>query len=553
MSSTRYSSSGSRQHGLASDPVYVAAQGIQGTIATKKAGILTSARARSLVFFLQALSLPELAGRPNPGGLSRWVREFINEFPERIGRPAMHECGIKPGQSYNVEQVRRIRTELGSVAPRIEEEFPLAGDTVFDLDYEERPIKGGRSSYPAEAFVEKCRRIAESRLENYLITLCTDPGQLIIAPGEDKTSALVSREEILQQWPEAESSAVAGSVPYFRDIIGSLFEFQQRLQDRNAADFAKTSIAKQVFEALDAGLRLRRIVMVNGMEGIGKSEAARAWCAQHLGEARYVDLTGINNKTSFFRSISRALGLPSGESLNTAALQTRVEAMLQRSGLMLVIDEAHYLRPQSERSEAPPELVNWIDTALVNRGVPVGLVTTPQFVVSVQRVERKTGWNSGQFRRRIKRVAALPSRPTQEDLELIARRLLPKAAGSVIKLLVGYAGSQQCHHLDAITDAVKEAAEIARESGRDTVTFADVESAVTGVLSETALAKNEIFTQRKQPTRGKGARQAGVADVLNEPCKGVSTPFRDTISAGKPARTSAAVMPAIERGELAEV
>ena len=512
--STRHAANGSRQHGLASDPVYVAAQGIQGTIATKKAGILTSARARSLVYFLQTLSLPELAGQPNPGGLKRWVREFIKEFPERVGTPSMHQIGIEPGRVFSADQVRAIRDELRGHAS-LDEEFPVKGDTYFSFDLGdvgEHAVKGAKSGYPAQLLLNKCRSIAETALEQFLVSLCTDPQMSIAAPGEGTAGAVVNREEWEQTWGAGQAYRISvPSVPYFRDVLEALFEFERRFALRAGEGFAETSIAKQVFATLDAGLRLRRIVLVHGLEGIGKSEAARAWCARHLGEVRYVDLDGITSKKSFFSSLGRALGLPCSGGL----IQSRVEAMLQRSGLMMVIDEAHYLWPQSERSEATPELVNWIDTALINRGVPVGLVTTPQFVISMQRVERKTGWNSGQFQRRMKRVAQLPPRPSLEDLELVARKLLPKASNNTIKLLVGYAGSKQRHHLDALVDAVKEAEEIAGASGR-AVSFADVESAVTGVLSETDLAKKSFFLERPQPKRKRTSEPLAVADVVQE-------------------------------------
>ncbi len=544
--STRRSNTGSRQHGLASDPVYVAAQGIQGTIATKKASILTDARARSLVFFIQALSLPELAGRPNPGGLKSWADRILKSYPDRVGTPSMHRLGTNAGQTYSAEQVRTVRDELRDLMPGVDEEFPVAGDTLVDIrTMRSRPVEGARSEYPASVFVEKCRRLAEQHLEVFLVDLCTDPREIIFASGGDVSAATVGPAVVLQNWPEGQAdNARAASVPYFRDVVGALFDFQRQFETREVGEFAETTVAKSVFAALDAGLRLRRIVLVNGLEGIGKSEAARAWCAKHAGEVRFVDLDGITNKTSFFSSIARALGLPCSGGLSPSKIQSRIEAMLQRSGLMLVIDEAHYLWPQSERSEATPELVNWIDTALINRGVPVGLVTTPQFIVSMQRVERKTGWNSGQFQRRIKRVAQLPGRPTQEDLELVARRLLPKATSPILKLLVGFAGSQQCHHMDALSDAVKETVENARQAGRAVVTFADAEAAVTGVLSHTALAKKEIFSAKRQARRVE--KSGPVSEALQESRNTVSAPARDTNFEGKPSRT-------FDREALAEV
>ena len=172
----------------------------------------------------------------------------------------------------------------------------------------------------------------------------------------------------------------------------------------------------------------------------------------------------------------------------------------------------------------------------------------------MQRVEKKTGWNSGQFQRRIKRVAALPERPTLEDLEAVAKKLLPKASASVIKLLVGFAGSQQRHHLDALTDAVKEAAETARADGRDAVAFADVDCVLKGVLSQTALAKTKIFAHSQGPSkRGRATTTATVADVLKDSRNGVSAPLQREDLAEKSARTVTPVSTARTREELAPV
>ena len=51
-------------------------------------------------------------------------------------------------------------------------------------------------------------------------------------------------------------------------------------------------------------------------------------------------------------------------------MQNRVEDVLQRSGMMVVFDEAHFFFDLRPRMYARPELVDWIDTALCNNGVP---------------------------------------------------------------------------------------------------------------------------------------------------------------------------------------
>ncbi len=74
-------------------------------------------------------------------------------------------------------------------------------------------------------------------------------------------------------------------------------------------------------------------------------------------------------------------------------MRSRVEDMLQRTRLAVVIDEAHFALPQGKRISVAPQLIDWIDTALCNNSVPVALVTTPQFMQFLPHVERQTGWN----------------------------------------------------------------------------------------------------------------------------------------------------------------
>jgi hypothetical protein len=105
-------------------------------------------------------------------------------------------------------------------------------------------------------------------------------------------------------------------------------------------------------------------------------------------------------------------------------MQVKVEDFFRRTRLMLVIDEAHYLWPQHERSHSNPELVDWINTALVNQNVPVALICTDQFAKLKARVEKRTGWTSEQLEHRVKRFKKLPGTPTKEDLEAVAARLL---------------------------------------------------------------------------------------------------------------------------------
>ena len=133
--------------------------------------------------------------------------------------------------------------------------------------------------------------------------------------------------------------------------------------------FQLTAIGKKVWETLDYALASRGMVVLDGLEGRGKTEAVKAWCELHLGSARFVSLKGIANKTTAFREIAKALGIASSYTRTATEMQARIEDVLKRSKILIVIDEAHFLFNQSRRMYSRPELIDWIDTAICNQGI----------------------------------------------------------------------------------------------------------------------------------------------------------------------------------------
>jgi hypothetical protein len=193
----------------------------------------------------------------------------------------------------------------------------------------------------------------------FLIEICINPRVLIPSPaGRDETIES-DAEKAREEFAELRASKFPlARVPYFRDIIGALYEFQRRYQEQARAEFVLTEIGRKVWETLDFALEARRMVLVDGLEGRGKSEAAKAWGRLHLGEARFISLKGITGKTNLFRAISQALGVGSGRGYSALEMQNRIEDILQRSGLALVFDEAHYLFDPKPRMYSRPELVD---------------------------------------------------------------------------------------------------------------------------------------------------------------------------------------------------
>ena len=148
---------------------------------------------------------------------------------------------------------------------------------------------------------------------------------------------------------------------------------------------------------------------------------------------------------------------------------------------MLVLDEAHYLFPHHARSVSIPHRINWIMTALCNQNVPVALVTTPQFVRCQRAIERRTGWTSEQFRGRLKIFVSLPADLPQEELEAVARFHLPHASPATVKLLAGHAKATTTS-ISGIVNAIDSARYEAAQRGSDTVTFEDLEAAISRIV-----------------------------------------------------------------------
>ena len=288
-----------------------------------------------------------------------------------------------------------------------------------------------------------------------------------------------------------------------------------------------TSGGKVIESGLDRVLATGRMGVIEAPAGYGKSNSAQSWCAEHLGEARYASLSGITHRTGFFQVIGKALGLGMCQQASSK-LQAKIESLLATAKLMIVFDEAHYLWPQHRRSHSNPEFIDWVDTALVNQGVPVALICTDQIAKLKARGEKQTGWTADQFLHRTFRYTKLDDRPTKADLEAVTRHLLSmrwreeKSAWlltdnhnpsvAAIKTIVGYAGANPLP-LPAVRSIVEEARFVAHDgNGRDIVSVDDVAEALKG-QKQSDVSIRQAFA--REDSRRCGAQREKVAPALS--------------------------------------
>ena len=448
-----------------SSPEFSELHGVNGMAVAKRCALLDSPLKQQLLWFIQGLSLLK-------GGCKTLAIELLKMFPERVGTHTMHKLGMEKGQRYTGREAGEIEGELDvSNDCTVDKLRGLPGDIsdLLDAAWDDSHLKAAVNygpSVPWQNLHSKCLEAAKASLPDFLIELCINPALHFPALGE-------SEEE---RW-----DAQIARVSYFQNIIGALFEYKRRYEEQVRAEFCHTAISRRMWKQFDDAAKTGTMIVIDGLEGRGKTEATAAWANCHLGLARSSSLKGITTKTAQFRALAQSFGVSHGNSRKASEMQASVEEVLRISGLMLIIDEAHHCFNQGPRMYTRPEMLDWIDTALCNPPLPVALITTPQFLICMERAAGQVGWNYRQFRRRCKRYVTLAPKNSHEDIEAVARKLLPGADRATIKQMMAYEALSK-RDLSAVGDVAREAKLLAEEDGAHQVTFEHVKRAIHEVL-----------------------------------------------------------------------
>jgi hypothetical protein len=182
---------------------------------------------------------------------------------------------------------------------------------------------------------------------------------------------------------------------------------------------------------------------------------------------------------------------------------------LQCRDIVLVMDEGHYCWRFTDSRYGVPSRINWIMTALANRGIGVALITTPQFSATQKKVERVSGWNSAQFTGRIGHLERLPQRLDKRDLLAVSQSLLPEGCPEIWRALAAYAAVNG-YNLQSIDANIKRAKWFAEKDGRQIVSRADMRR-VFQELSAGAESRTIALSRNVHATIPPGVR-LGLAD-----------------------------------------
>jgi hypothetical protein len=205
--------------------------------------------------------------------------------------------------------------------------------------------------------------------------------------------------------------------------------------------------------------------------------------------ARYVEVPPTNDDGSFFREIARAVGVASRYTFKAVQMRERIEDVLRTGDLMVVFDDAQWAWPQGDVRQATPRRINWILSALVNKGAPVAMVGTPQWSEGQRAIERAGRWSSAQLIGRIGLFDQLSDVLSESDLRKVAQSALPGIGARDLEGLVSYARAS-AKYLAGIEFAARRAQYLAGKEGRSEIRSSDIKTAIReSIPSDAALAK----------------------------------------------------------------
>jgi hypothetical protein len=485
MSSTRRAKDSTvfHQSRYSSSPAFE--RGLIANLVAKRCELLDDRADRELIWFIQYLSHKD-------GGLKALALDLISKYPDRIQTPAMAQIGMTPGKECSPEQVKTLRESLPGPS------FPLRGEIVsydfggyhfctknctgsfcdWNMRREEEAEKTP-TSYSADAFVKYVQEAAEADLENHLRDLCLNP-ELNLNELRKQRGPLAAMEALRKQRERRVKSPgginkLEDGPWYFPSLFSTLREFRDQFAASKRDGVFTTALGQKVCEVLDYTAYSRGLTLMEGDARLGKSFAARAWCDQHPGTARFVEVPSGSDDSSFFRDMACSLGLGNFLNYKVVQIRERVESVLRTGNLLLVLDEAQRLWPQTNPRESFPKRIVWVMT-MANKGVPICMISTPQFLATQQAFEKR-GWNSAQLTGRIGHYEPLPVNLSSEDLMAVAKKVLPEANPMVLRALAVYALSS-ARYLAAIDSISTRARYIAMRSGRNAATTEDVRKAM---------------------------------------------------------------------------
>lgn len=409
---------------------------------------------RRTLYYIQARSL-------EPGGCRALAAELLERYRDHIGHPSVLNA-IREGRDALTHMEYRAACNGLDHYPSSELKYALdkcASVSVL-LDDFDRDQSDNLHRYADQLYQEQAKQDARRK-----------GGQIAILKSRawEMTYGLPDclRQLCLRGRSVLDGNKYSEVCPqtWFPDLLDCLRECRQGFRPGHAAPVAETSILRRIHKCIDDAWNSAGFALIHGNSRIGKTTAARSWVEANYDKARYVSLQAGGGEISFFRCISEALGCTYFANQTAARLRDAVFSALRGRDLMLVIDEAHLLFGTSNRVSI--SRIEWLRTALINEGIPVVLLTTPQFQDRINQAGQQSGFNLDQFKGRLSNVEVLPAEPEADDFAAVAKTMIPDAKPRTLRVLAAY-GQASVYYFQAMARAVAEARRLTPEGSEYT-------------------------------------------------------------------------------------
>jgi hypothetical protein len=494
MSSTRIADDPTifHQERYASSPEFE--RGLNAKMVAKRCALLNP-RDRELIWFIQYLSHKD-------GGVAAIAKELLKKFSHRLGTATMVQLGKKSSQNYTADEVRKIRIEISK---SFRGHFILRGeinsDDKFEIDsLQQKHLRALHDerlspSYDSDDFrlqeIEQrkiaARKEAEKNPNYYPVSKFFDICKNAATTNFDNVEDPLLEKELCRLCLDPNCSLKTSGLWYFSDFLNVLRDYHKSwVADKSEG--VVTALGKKVWDTLDYTLHGRILSLLEGNARLGKSHSARTWCEQHPGKSRFIEIPPGNDEASFFRALARGLGLGNFLNYKVVEIRERVESVLLTGDILLVLDESQRLWPRKNYRYAFPTRVEWVMT-MGNAGVPICMISTPQFTTS-QNVAEKNGWNSAQLTGRIGHYEFLPNELSKYDLVAVAQSVLSEASKEVLTNLAIYAQTS-ARYLAAVDSIAKRARFLAQRNGNEICSTDDIRRAMNEsvIPSDTMLVR----------------------------------------------------------------
>jgi hypothetical protein len=281
---------------------------------------------------------------------------------------------------------------------------------------------------------------------------------------------------------------------FFDDVLGAVIEMIDRQADQVRGRLAMTEVTKLVFEAFDYALAEKAMATVKGNSRFGKTESSKVRCEMSPGLIRYARVPCDNSMSNFLMGIARSLGMDTSYGSSLPRLRARIEFVFTETGLGLALDESQWLVPQNYNATTAPQRLNWVRTQIVDEGLPLVMVSTPQtFDSDLARYVKKTRYTMEQFTGRVWLPTVLPDVLGEADLLAVGRIHFPELGENALGYIANEARLSE-NYLQAVEAIAHYARFLAgRNGGR--VTTKILEAAVVRVIPRKAPTETTVHAQ----------------------------------------------------------